>query len=396
MKNLILFILLFLLAVAISPILIGEKGYILIAMGNITIESTVVTASVLLFFTFIALFIMLRVVKGGVNFSFGAWRKFSLASQRKAKRDFRKGIASYILGDYKSAETLSVKSAEPISNEDVAYLIAADSAQKQGDKVNTLHYLQYLESSENTKHNIESALIRLNTLLALEEYDKARKLLNEYHRHLGHEPRLLALEISLSLAELRFDSAIEHLVRARKDKNISEREVCHWEQKAFSGQFNLIIREQSNEALQKYWQDLPRKVKQRETVIACYAHVLAKNSIQQGLSKVLLPLIKPGTNVELLRSLRDLPLIKADDVIANVQKIVQKQPENGVWLSYLGHVAGQTKDWDMAGKAFHSLAQLEHYHMDKQDYLMFSNALVAQNKVQEANATLYKAVELDK
>ncbi|QOL26304.1 heme biosynthesis protein HemY [Thalassotalea sp. LPB0316] len=392
MKSIMLFILLFLLAVAISPMLIGEKGYILIAMGNITIESTVVTAAVLLFFSMIALFIVLRVISGSVSFSFSTWRKFSLASKRKAKRNFRKSVAAYILGDYKTAETLSVKSAEPIDNQDIAYLIAADSAQKQENKANTLHYLQYLESSENTKHHIESALVRLNTLMALQEYKKARELLDEYHRHIGHESRLLALEISLSLAELRFDHAIEYLVRARKDKNIGEDEVCQWERVAFTGQFNLIIREKSNDALHNYWQDLPRKVKQRETVISCYAHVLAENNIQQGLSKVLLPLIKPGTNAELLKTLRDLPLTKADDLIANVQKIVQKQPENGVWLSYLGHVAGQTKDWDMASKAFHSLAQLEHYQMDKQDYVMYSKALIAQNKIQEANDILVKAL----
>lgn len=394
MKSLIFFILLFLVAVAISPMLIGEKGYILIAMGNITIESTVVTAILLLVFSIIALFIALRVIKGGVNFSFGAWRKFSLASQRKAKRDFRKGVASYILGDYANAETLMVKSAEPINSEEVAYLLATDAAQKQGNKANVLHYLQYLESSDNTKHHIESALVRINTLMAMKEYEKARTLLNDFHRHIGHQPRFLALEISLSIAELKFDSAIEYLVNARKEKSISDNEIRTWEEKAFSGQFNRIIREQSNDELAKYWSNLPRKVKQREVVIVCYANVLAQNNIQQGLDKVLLPLIKAGTNAELLKALRTLPLTKADDIIANIQKILHKQPENGVWLSYLAHVAGQTKQWEMSSKAFHSLSQLEHYKMDKVDYKMFSQVLMALNNVNEANKVLIKAVEL--
>ncbi|MFT6209211.1 MAG: HemY protein, partial [Colwellia sp.] len=37
MKKLILWILIFFAAVAISPLLINEKGYILIAMGDLTI-----------------------------------------------------------------------------------------------------------------------------------------------------------------------------------------------------------------------------------------------------------------------------------------------------------------------------------------------------------------------
>ncbi len=135
-------------------------------------------------------------------------------------------------------------------------------------------------------------------------------------------------------------------------------------------------------------------MKQREVVIVCYANVLAQNNIQQGLDKVLLPLVKAGTNAELLKALRTLPLTKAEDIIANIQKILHKQPENGVWLSYLAHVAGQTKQWEMSSKAFHSLSQLEHYKMDKVDYKMFSQVLMALNNVNEANKVLIKAVEL--
>ena len=55
MKRIIFVIVLFFVAVAISPVLIGEKGYILIAMGDITVESTVVTASMML----VALFLLI-------------------------------------------------------------------------------------------------------------------------------------------------------------------------------------------------------------------------------------------------------------------------------------------------------------------------------------------------
>ena len=386
-------ILLFLVAVAVAPMLIDEKGYILIAMGTLTIESTVVYAAIFLLFFIIALFIVLRIVKGGVSFSFSTWRKFSLASQRKAKRDYRKGVASYILGDLPNAENLIVKSAEPINNEDVAYLLAADAAVKQGKDANALHYLQYLENSDNTKHNLESALVRINTLIKLNEAGKAREVLDYYHRHIGHEARFLALEIELSIIESRFENAIEYLVRARKEKLISDTEVCDWEARAFNGQFNHIIKTQSNDALNQYWQNLPRKVKQRDTVIASYAHVLASHEIHQGLDKVLLPLIKPGTNADLLKQLRTLPLTKADNLISGVQKILQKQPENGVWLSYLGHISGQTKQWEMSCKAFYSLTQLAHYHFDKADYQMFATAMMQMNKVEEANKLLLKALD---
>ena len=100
MKRLLIVVLLFLSAVAFSPILIGEKGYILIAMGDLTIKSTVVTASIMLILSFIALLMVLKFFRGGLNFSFAAWNKIAFANRRKALRDLNKGIAAYVLGDY--------------------------------------------------------------------------------------------------------------------------------------------------------------------------------------------------------------------------------------------------------------------------------------------------------
>ena len=109
MKRLLLLLLLIFAAVALSPILIDEKGYILIAMGDLTVESTVVTATIMLVLTFMALLIALKVFRGSLHFSFAAWNKIAFASRRRAMRDLNKGIAAYVLGDYKQIRTLISK-----------------------------------------------------------------------------------------------------------------------------------------------------------------------------------------------------------------------------------------------------------------------------------------------
>ena len=140
--KLLLLMLLFLTVIAISPILIGEKGYILIAMGDLTVESTVVTATIMLTLVFIALLMVLKFFRGGLNFSFAAWNKIAFANRRKALRDLNKGIAAYVLGDYKQAEHLLAKSAEASSLEHIAFLVAADASQKRALKPNPVHYLE--------------------------------------------------------------------------------------------------------------------------------------------------------------------------------------------------------------------------------------------------------------
>ena len=48
MKRLLLLLILFLSVVVVTPMLIGEKGYILISIGDSAIETTVITAIITL------------------------------------------------------------------------------------------------------------------------------------------------------------------------------------------------------------------------------------------------------------------------------------------------------------------------------------------------------------
>ena len=396
MKRIILIIVLFFAAIAISPILIGEKGYILIAMGNITIESTVVTATMMLVALFIVLIIALKVLRGGISLSLGTWNKFAFASQRKALRNLKKGIAAYILGDNQQAEHLLVKSAEPSQFEQIAYLLAASAADKQGLASNTKHYLSQLDNNqENLKDvGLESVLITIQLLINHQEFSQARQLIDDHHKHIGHDDRLLAQEITLSLKEKRFGYVVEQLNAARKSKIITDETIEQWESFAFYGMFNEQIQQHDNDALNTYWNNLARKIKQREQVIYAYCQVLAAHQINQPLSKILLPVIKKGANEKLLKQMRSLPLTSTDELIQAVQKHLHHDQHNAKWLSCLAHLAKSSQQWPMAEKAFNSLVQLEGEQYDKVDLIAFAKVLEKQNQLPKAIEVLNKLVSV--
>ena len=392
MKRLLIVVLLFLSAVALSPILIGEKGYILIAMGDLTIESTVVTASIMLILSFIALLMVLKFFRGGLNFSFAAWNKIAFANRRKALRDLNKGIAAYVLGDYKQAEHLLAKSAEASSFEHIAYLVAADAAQKQALKPNTEHYLVLLEQKSNTLKTagLEAVLIKIKLLIGQQNYAQARAVIDEHHKHIGHDARLLSLEITLSLIEQRFDYVIKQLNAAKKQKSITNETITLWQQQAFYGAFNDRIKQQDNEALMLFWQQLPKKDKQSETVVLAYCQVLAENQINQPLAKLLLPIIKKGANTSLLSAIRTLPIAQPDSLMAAAQKHLHNEPHNALWLSLVAHFATTSQQWSLAEKAFNSLVNLEEKQYDKTDLLAFAQVLEQQGQLDKANQVLRK------
>jgi HemY protein len=392
MKRLVILVLLFFSAVAISPLLVNEKGYILIAMGDLTVESTVVTAIMMLIVLFITLIIFLKVLRGGLKFSLRTWNKIAFASKRRGLKDFNRGIAAYVLDDYAQAEHLFSKSAEPAQCERTAYLLAAAAASKQSLRSNTNHYLAILESYDNAVQisGLESILVTIKLLIAQEDFKKARTLIDEHHKHIGHDARLLSLEIDLCLIEQRFDTAADYLVSVRKQKLIAEAKIKHWEVNIFNEVFSEKITKQDNAALTIYWKSLPRKIKQREAVILAYCQTLAKHNITESLDKILVPAIKKGQDTTFIKSIRTLPLSSADTLISIVQKHLHHDQHSALWLSYLAHLARASKQWSMAEKAFNSLVHLDGQQYDDIDLNAFADTLEQQGEFQKANEVLRK------
>ena len=392
MKRLLLLLLLIFAAVALSPVFIDEKGYILIAMGDLTLESTVVTASIMLVLTFMALLITLKVFRGSLNFSFATWNKIAFAGRRRALRNLNKGIAAYVLGDYQQSEHLLAKSAEASSLEHIAYLVAADAAQKQALKPNTEHYLALLEKSTDTlkEAGLEAILIKIKLLIGQQNYQLAREVIDQHHKHIGHDARLLSLEIDLSLIEQRFDYVVKQLNSAKKQKTITSETIAKWQQAAFYGAFNNQIKQHDNNALMQYWQQLAKKVKQDEVVVLAYCRVLAENNVNEPLAKVLLPVVKKGADSKLLKSIRSLPITQANELVAAAQKHLHNDPHNALWLSLVAHFAVFSQQWPLAEKAFNTLVNLEGSQYDKIDLLAFALVLEQQSEYEKANQVLRK------
>ena len=104
-----------------------------------------------------------------------------------------------------------------------------------------------------------------------EAYEKARAIIDDNHKQIGHDPRLLALEIDLCLIEQRFDQAIQYLVNARKEKTITDAFEYKTGKKPLSTLVSLtVLLNMIKIHLQANWQGLSRKVKQREAVLLAY------------------------------------------------------------------------------------------------------------------------------
>jgi len=382
------------IVIAVSPLLISEKGYILIAMGDSIIELTVVSACIMLTLLFMTMILVFKLISGTTRFGFRGWNKIVFAGRRRGLKNLNRGIAAFILDDHQQAEHLLAKAAEPSRFPRTAYLMAAAASSKQALRSNTNHYLGLLAQEDHTikTSGLESILVTIKLLMLQEDFSQARSIIDEHHKHIGHDPRLLSLEIDLSLHENRFDYVIGQLVSARKQKTINDEKIARWEESTFYGAFNERITKESKDALVNMWQNLARKLKQREAILFAYCQVLAEHKITESLNKILLPAIKKGADVKFLKSMRQLPISAADELISAVQKHLHHDQHSGKWLSCLADLAAKSRQFPMAEKAYNSLINLEGKQYDTTDLLTFSQVLEQQGEYQKANQILNRIV----
>mgnify|MGYP006087684465 CR=1 FL=1 len=403
MIRFIVIIALFFAVLALSPLLLDDPGYILVSVSDNIYELTVYAAFFWILATLTILFFSYKIARSGFKISFKAWHTVAFASRRRGIANFNKGLAAYMLEDYQGAEQLFAKSAEPAKRQQSAYLLAAAASAKQQLDANTNHYLALLaqETAKSTEPDLASVIVKVKLLMNQKRkaaYEKARALIDENHKQIGHDARLLALEIDLCLIEKRFERAVDYLHAARKEKTINDETVQAWEAKAYYGVFNNIIRQQDQASLQAYWQALKGKIKQREAVLFAYCHVLAEQNITEPLTKLITPILKKQPNARFLQQLRSLPIKQSEPLIAIVQKHLHGDNKNAQWLSCLGHLAVMSEQWSMAEKAFRSLIKLEanqqEIQYDKEDLQAFAKALTEEGQHQAANEVWVKVNDL--
>lgn len=403
MIRIIVILLIFFGVIALSSLLIDDTGYVLVSLGEHIYEFTVYTPIFWLTVIFVTGFFAYKILRGSARFSFGAWHKIAFAGQRRGIANFNKGLAAYVLEDYSQAEQLFSKSAAPSKRKQSAYLLAASASEKQGLEDNTNHYLNLLEqeTSQLTEVGLESVIVKVKLLMNQQKEasnTKARALIDEHHKSVGHDERLLSLEVDLCIVEQRYESAITHLITARKKKNITTEKIAAWERKAYYGAFKQSVIQHDISHIESTWQQVSRKLKQQESILFAYCQVLAEQNAVTTLNKILAPLLKKSPEAAVLKLIRDFPIKQADELIAIVQKQLHKNIHSGKWLSCLGHLALHSGQYAMSEKAFHSLLKLEDetygVQYDKHDLSALAQALSAQGQHQAANEVWLKASKL--
>ncbi|MFQ2073034.1 heme biosynthesis HemY N-terminal domain-containing protein [Aeromonas veronii] len=345
----------------------GNKGYVLIALGNYTIESSV-TSAVILAVLFYGALLIVEWLLGRV---FGLRRKtlgwYGSRRRRKANQQTVAATLAMAEGHYSQAEKLMIKGASNSDTPLLNYLSAAKAAQARGDDARRDQYLQKAQE-ENPKAELALTLTQTQLQIEQGQYDTALAMLESVYALNPRHPMVLDQLRQVHLARQDWSALCDLIPTLHKVGKLTPKQEEELLQQAWSGRLQQAAG--SLETLKAVWQDLPRKLRLEPELLACYGDLLRQLGADGEAATLWQEALRKQPMPQLLARLPKLKLDSYQPLLTLLQK-QQGQPEVDTALAQLYLLAGQLDDAQKlleqeverapSAAAYHALGQL----MDK-------------------------------
>ncbi len=333
-------ILLLLVAAAglvLGPMLADHQGYVLITLGNYTIEMSVVSGVLIAVLFYVALLLMESLL--GRLFSVGQRTRGWLSQRRhhKARHQTLDGLVALAEGHYREAERLMVKGAQNTETPLINYLTAAEAAQAQGLEDKRDDYLRQAEA-EHPKAELAVGLIRARLQLRQGNTAAAETILRALR---DSHPQNLMVQSLLKECYLtlgRWSALLELLPGLHKRKLIDDDELAQLQQRSYAALFAEQGLKLGAEGLLALWQDLPRARRQDPLLLAPLCQQLIQLQAPDKAETLLLEALRKQPHPALLALCGQLGAGEHAPLLALLQRQEKQQPELAPLLSAIGQL----------------------------------------------------------
>ncbi|MGL6462527.1 heme biosynthesis HemY N-terminal domain-containing protein [Aeromonas hydrophila] len=318
----------------------GNKGYVLISLGNYTVESSV-TSAVILAVLFYGVLLIVEWLLGRV---FGLRRKtlgwYGSRRRRKANQQTVAATLAMAEGHYSQAEKLMLKGASNSDTPLLNYLSAAKAAQARGDDVRRDQYLQKAQE-ENPKAELALTLTQTQLQIEQGQYDTALAMLESVYALNPRHPMVLDQLRQVHLAREDWAALIDLIPVLHKVGKLTPKQEEDLLQQAWRGRLNAASG--ALETLRPIWQELPRKLRQDPDLLAAYGDRLRQLGADNEAAELWLDALRKQASPQLLARLPKLKLDSYQPMLTLLQKI-QDQPGVDAALAQVYLLAGQLDD----------------------------------------------------
>lgn len=381
MKYAWIIVLLLIAGLFIGPLWDGNTGYVLIAVGNYTIETSLVAAVILLVLAVVVLRVIwgfvMRLVRGT------AWgmKWFGQRRTSKAQQAVTDGATALVHGDARTASSAFNRSWQ-LRHDGTVALFASYTAAANEDYAQAREWLQHAPNP--------AALQLAETLFTLQQHPEQAEQrlseLQELRRQHPQHPQLLRLALQAYEHVHRWDEVLAALPDAERLAVLSATELSNLKERAYRERFLAVGRE-GPPALAAFWKSLARDERRAASVRQAYIGVLKTYQLIDAADKVAARGLKRG-DLKLAHLLDKQLLVAGVELRDYLQQQLKQHPEDGLLLQAMGQIAIATNEWALAERALRRASELV---PSRRVWLDLAHVYAAQGNSQAALAAYEKA-----
>ena len=386
MKTLIIVSILFvLLGTFVFQLVEKDAGFILVSIGNFTIETS-------FWFGLLTIFLLALIVYLVIHYSWKFFKKIKLglgwfaSNQHKtAQKKTQTGLLHFLDGNWAQAKKELLTAAKNTETPLVHYLAAARSAQELGQSEESFLLLQQAEkmtSDDNVAVVISLAKMQLQS----ENYDECLAILARVRGKAASHPVIVDLQKQAYIGKQDWSSLISLLPAVKQHQNITDEELKELEENIYLSLMKSAVAEgekgNAKAKLQTAWQTVPKYLKKRNRIVGAYAKRLHELNMDDKAETI----IREALNKEWSESLVELYGVLNISPEKNPLKIVEgwlkAHPQSAELLRTAGKISIRSKLW---GKAKNYLQESLNISEKPETYAILAELLADLGEHQKSN-----------
>lgn len=344
-------ILLLVAGLFIGPLWDGNTGYVLIAVGNYTIQTSLVAAVILLTLTLIVLRVLWRFIMRLIQGTAWGMKWFGQRRTSKAQAAFTEGATALVNGDSVHASRAFNRSWQ-LRHDGTVALFAGYAAAQNQDYAQARDWLTHTPNPEQLQLAEVLFSFQQNPEHTAQRFAELKQLRQAHPQH----PQLLRLTLAVYEQQHRWDDLIASLEDAKRLELLTATELEQLTTRAYREHFLSIGRSNAS-ALEEHWRSLAREKRRHAPIRAAYLSALKTFQQLDAADKVAARGLKRG-DITLAQLLDQQLLVPGVELREYLQTQLKKHPEDGLLLQAMGQMAMQAKEWALAERALRRASEL--------------------------------------
>lgn len=355
----LVYVVLILIGLCLSPLIVGQSGYVYIAIGDYQIETSLVIGVVGLIVFYFALQLLEWLILLLLNMLLSSrylpeqWRR------KAAKKHTLTGALALAEEDWPAAEKAMAKGAEKGEIPVLNLFAAARAAHYQGDITARDHYLTQAENNPIAKTAVYTS--RTRYLMKQGELTQARVVLDKLNPTSKSSAPVLKLAQELYLQQNDWQALKLLLPILKKRQLLTETEFNQLNTKTNS--ILMVNAAKTSEAeLNKCWHWLSKSERKQDELVVAYAHGLTQYGHKDKAIKLIIKQLSAAPSATLFAAIPYLIDAQDQEVRKLLSRLETTHENDADYQMCLAKLAIQSRDTKQAKTHWQNVCRIAPTH----------------------------------